>query len=118
MMRQHHRPPVIGGTSLITIFAVLCLIIFTLLTISTSIASRNLANRSHQAVEAYYEADSQAEIIFAQLRSGIIPSNVTVEQDTYAYTCPISDTQFLSVVITNHQGNWNIIRWEVVSTLQ
>lgn len=117
-MQKHDRPPIIGGTSLLTIFAVLCLIVFTLLTISTSIASRNLADRSHQAVQAYYTADSQAEIIFAQLRSGIVAEHVTVDGNTYAYTYPISDTQFLSVLLTESDGNWNVLRWEVVSTLQ
>ena len=125
MKQQTSRSPMVGGTSLITIFAVLCLIVFTLLTLSTVVASRDLAERSHDAVAAYYAADSQAEQIFAQaeqifaqLRAGVIPADVTVEGNRYCYTCPISDTQFLSVELVQENGDWNVIAWRTCSTIQ
>ena len=118
MKQPTSRSPMVGGTSLITIFAVLCLIVFTLLTLSTVVASRDLAERSHDAVTAYYAADSQAEQIFAQLRAGEIPAGVTVEENRYCYTCPISDTQFLSVELMEENGNWNVIVWRTCSTIQ
>ena len=118
MKQQTTRAPMVGGTSLITIFAVLCLIVFTLLTLSTVVASRNLAERSHDAVIAYYAADSKAEQIFAQLRSGTIPEGVIVDGNHYSYTCPISETQYLSVKLHLEDGNWNVVAWKTISTIQ
>lgn len=111
MHNKSQSTPIIGGTSLITIFAVLCLVVFTLLTLSTVTASRRLANASHEAVTAYYNADCSAEIIFAKLRNGTIPKEVTVNGNYYSYQCPISDTQYLSVELLHNDGNWTVIRW-------
>ena len=118
MKNREFRAPIVGGTSLITIFAVLCLIVFTLLTLSTVLASENLAERSHDAVVAYYAADSQAEAIFAQLRAGEVPQCVSVEGDLYSYACPISDTQSIQVVLSFADGQWNVVSWRSVSALQ
>ncbi len=96
---------------MITVFAVLCLIVFTLLTLSTVVASKNLAEASHNEVKAYYEADCEAERIFSQLRKGIIPDNVTVENNYYSYKCTISETQFIDVKISYIDGIWNVISW-------
>lgn len=117
MKNREFRAPIVGGTSLITIFAVLCLIVFTLLTMSTVLASRNLAERSHEAVRAYYAADSQAETIFAQLRGGEIPSNVVKNGEIYTYDCPISDTQYIHVVLSFADGRWNVIEWRAITEL-
>lgn len=117
MKNREFRAPIVGGTSLITIFAVLCLIVFTLLTLSTVTASKNLAERSHDAVQAYYAADSQAEAIFAQLREGTIPQGVSVEGNLYSYACPISDTQSIQVVLSYTDGHWDVVSWRSVSTL-
>ena len=107
-----------GGSSLLVIFAVLCLIVFTLLTLSTVNASRNLADRSHDAVAAYYEADARAEEIYAQLRAGNVPEGVVVEGNLYRYECPISDTQSIHVTLSCTEGQWNVLEWRSVSTLQ
>ena len=118
MIRKQQASPIIGGTSLITIFAVLCLVVFTLLTLSTVTASRRLATASHSAVSAYYNADCQAEFIFAQLRSGTTPESVTVNGNYYSYQCPISDTQYLLVELSYTNGNWSILRWCSMVSIQ
>ncbi len=112
MNNKRQSTPIIGGTSLITVFAVLCLVVFTLLTLSTVTASRRLAAASHDAVSAYYSADCEAEAIFAKLRGGaVVPEEVTVNGNYYSYQCPISDTQYLSVELSYIDGSWNVIRW-------
>ena len=55
--------PTVGGSSLLVIFAVLCLTVFALLTLSTVQANGRLSDRSAQAVLDYYQADTQAERI-------------------------------------------------------
>ena len=54
-------PAAVGGSSLLVIFAVLCLTVFALLTLSTAAADSRLSQDAADAVEAYYQADSQAE---------------------------------------------------------
>ena len=118
MKNKRNSAPIVGGTSLVTVFAVVCLVVFTLLTLSTVIASQNLATASHDAVKGYYNADAQAEAIFSKIRSGNIPDDVTVDGDIYSYQCNISDTQAISVVLEYSDDQWDIIKWCSVTTIQ
>ena len=111
---QNTRFPVIGGSSLLIIFAVLCLTVFALLGLSTVHANKRLSDISIQAVSDYYAADTQAEQILAQLRTGEIPAGVSRECDVFTYTCPISDTQQLEVAVRS--GDWEILCWRSVSS--
>ena len=110
--------PAVGGSSLLVIFAVLCLTVFALLALSTAQAGERLSSQSLQAVEAYYQADSRAEAILARLRLGELPPEVTAEgAGVYAYTCPISDTQALFVrVRVEEDGGYALLRWQAAST--
>jgi len=109
--------PSIGGNSLLTIFAVLCLIIFALLSLSTAQASARLSARSAEADAAYYEADCKAQEILAQIRSGSLPDGVSREGNIYSYSCKISDTQTLEVSVRLTDVNeYTILRWQSVST--
>ena len=113
---QEHQLPVIGGSSLLVIFAVLCLAVFALLGFSTVQADKRLADVSIQAVSDYYAADCAAEEILAKLRAGQLPEGVTLTGDVYAYSCPISPTQALQVEVRS--GDWEVLRWQAVSTIQ
>ena len=126
--------PITGGSSLLVIFAILCFTVFTLLALSTAQADNRLAEASAKAVSDYYEADLAAETILAQLRQGIIPETVQVQDNIYSYTCPISDTQVLMVEVmpvttetgsgtnaaasANSTSTWRILRWQAVSTVE
>ena len=107
--------PVVGGTSLLVMFAVLCLTVFALLGLSAVQAGTRLSQATAQAVSAYYQADCQAEEIFARLRSGEVPANVTETNGIYSYTCPISDTQQLQVALLEKTGEWTVLRWQAES---
>ena len=113
---KEHQLPVIGGSSLLVIFAVLCLTVFALLGFSTVQADKRLADVSIQAVSDYYAADCAAEEILAKLRAGQLPEGVTLTGDVYAYSCPISPTQALQVEVRS--GDWEVLRWQAVSTIQ
>lgn len=106
-----------GGTSLLIIFAVLCLTVFTLLSLSTVQADNRLSEASVRAVENYYAADLEAEEIFSALRAGEIPETVTVEESVYSYTCRISDTQELTVKLQKTDNVWTVLKWQAVSTV-
>lgn len=124
-------PPAVGGISLLVAFAVLCLTIFALLSLTTVQADVRLADASADAVTGYYAADCQAQEILAKLRNGEVPDGVTLTatvqeegetdpsqwQHQYAYACPISERQELQVnVAINPDGSYNIINWKAVSS--
>ena len=116
MNKTTQQLPVIGGSSLLVIFAVLCLTVFALLGFSTVQADKRLSDISAEAVSDYYAADCRAEEIFAQLRSGQMPEAVSMQGDIYSYSCTISPTQELQVLI--RAGDWTVLRWQAVSTVQ
>ena len=114
--RERFSPPVVGGTSLLVIFAVLALTVFALLSLSTALANDRLSSAAAQAVYDYYQADCQAEAILAQLRQGRQPPGVARQGDVFAYSCPISYTQTLLVEVRLDGDTYTILRWQAVST--
>ena len=60
-------PPPVGGASLLVVFAVLCLTVFALLSLSTVRANGRLSETSARAVADYYAADVKAQEILARL---------------------------------------------------
>jgi len=67
-----------GSASIILVFAVLCMTIFALISLSTSTADSQLTDRSMSMVLGYYEADKRAELIIAELlyKGGISEDSV------------------------------------------
>ncbi|OUQ81649.1 hypothetical protein [Flavonifractor sp. An100] len=116
--KETFSPPVVGGSSLLVIFAVLCLTIFALLALSGVQANQRLADAAVQAVSDYYQADCQAEQILAQLRQGERPQGVQEQNGIYTYSCPISDTQALEVAVELDGISYQILRWQAVSTAE
>lgn len=116
MGKDTHSPSVVGGSSLLVIFAVLCLTIFALLSLTTIQANGRLAAAATLAVTDYYQADGQAETILAQLRSGQHPAGVVQEGNRYTYSCPISATQALEVEVLLDGTDYTILRWQSAST--
>lgn len=115
--KRSFSPPVVGGSSLLVIFAVLCLTIFALLSLSTVQADGRLADASAQAVSSYYAADCQAEEILARIRAGQLPEGVEdAGGGLYRYAVPISDTQELRVTVTYFTpDDYRVIQWQAAS---
>ena len=128
--RQHFSPPAIGGTSLLVVFAVLCLTVFALLSLTTVQADVRMANASVKAIEDYYAADCQAQEILARLRNGEQPEGVEIIDRlgghySAHYAVPISDTQELQVEVelledgvewVDADWHYQVIRWQAVPT--
>lgn len=103
----------VGGSSILTIFAVLCFIVFALLSLSTAKADRNLSEKSVDAVSRYYAADTKAEEILASLRRGEVPEEVTEEDGgRYTYSCPVDDSQEIQVTVQIRGDSYKILRWQ------
>lgn len=108
-------PAIVGPSSLIVIFAVLCLSVFSILTLSTAKAQERLCVVSAESIKNYYKADCEAELILSKIRNGEMPSGVTVTGNVYSYKCPITESLFLEVEVLLEDGEWTVIRWESVS---
>lgn len=104
--------PSVGGSSIITIFAVLCFIVFALLSLSTSKADSTLTQKSVDSVQKYYQADIKAEVILSQLRRGEIPDYVYSEGNLYSYQCPIDENQQISVEVEINGDSYVVRKWK------
>ena len=111
-MRQSETPSAVGGSSLLVIFVVLCLTIFSVLSLSSVQADGRLSAASADAVYGYYAADSEAEEILAKLRRGEVPEGVQREGNRYMYTCAVSDVQTLRVEVELAGDSYRIIQWQ------
>lgn len=109
-------PVAVGVASLMVIFSALCLTVFALLTVSNANAELRLAQVSADAVCDYYTADSRAEQIFAELRAGNIPDNVTVTGSHYTYTCPVSGKLSLYVELEYADEQWKVLQWRAIAS--
>ena len=121
--REVFFPPAVGGISLLVAFAVLCLTVFALLSLTTVQADARLAEASARAVEEYYAADCAAQEILARLRNGETP--VEAESHSYdswhrgtryTYAVPISDSQELQVEVLLDGEDCEILRWQAQYT--
>ena len=126
----------IGGSSILVIFVLLCLITFATLTLTTALSGYNLSLRAAAASDEYFAADSRAEIILSEMSALIrssdadinviennltgIVSNAVFEQTAdgtgiISYYVPISYTRRLDVRLEvdyiNH--TMRIIMWRV-----
>jgi hypothetical protein len=117
-MHEERSMPMVGGSSLLVIFSVLCLTMFALLSMSEVQAYGRLSDKSAESAEAYYAADCEAQQILAQLRSGELPPEVTVQGNEYYYVCTVSDTQQLEVEVRIDGSAYTILRWQTVSVAE
>lgn len=119
MKKEGNSLSLLGGSSLLTIFSVLCLTVLALLSLTSVTARQRLSDSAISSVEAYYAADTQAEVIFARLRNGETVEGVEREKEIYRYQCPISENRTLFVTLEKDGDTWQVLRWqEVANPLQ
>ena len=111
-------PPAVGGSSLLVIFAVLCLTVFALLSFSTVQAEKRLSDKAAKSVSDYYRADLEAEKIYARLRSGEMVPGVMEIGGIYRYSCPVSENQTLWVELEQKEDTWRVLRWQTTARME
>ena len=109
-------PTSVGGCSLLVIFGVLCLTVLALLSLSTALAEKREAEASARAVHAWYDADLQAQQIYASIRNGEVVPGVAVEGQTYRFCVPISLHQFLAAEVEKRSDGWVVLSWKAVAS--
>ncbi len=106
---------VVGAPSLLVIFSVLCLLIFSIISLNTANAGKRLSILSAQSTLSYYQADARANELLAMIRSGNIPDGVTERDGIYSFSCEISDVLDLSVEVSvSENGGYKILKWQSI----
>jgi len=112
---RRFSPAPVGIASLLCIFAVLCLTVFALLTLSAVRTNQQFSDRAAETVSAYYEADCLAQELLARLRSGQRPEEVSETDGVFSYRCRVTDTQVLEAAVYLREDSWEILRWQLCS---
>lgn len=108
----------LGGSSLLMVFGVLCLTVFALLCLSSVQAEWRLSQAAANSAAAYYDAENEAEEIFARLRLGEPVPGVEEKDGIHRYSCPISENSRLEVTLSKKGENWMVLRWQVVTEVK
>jgi len=118
----------VGSVSIVLIFTVLCLTVFSLITFYVAGNDKTLADAKAEAVVSYYEADTRAEAILAEILSmQDIPDKIndTPIFSEYAddnkteiiyFQVPISDVSAIYVNVARGEETYNILSWKMIFT--
>jgi len=118
----------VGSASVVLVFAVLCLSVFSLITLVVASNDKALAASEAKLVVGYYEADTLAELVLAELLSAdVVPSSIRgidinarwneqLNMDTVYFYCHISDTKVLYVYLAFFEDTYNILSWRMINT--
>ena len=108
-----------GAVSLVMIFCVLCLAVFSVLTLATADREAKLSEMSARSAAEYYQADHDATVIAAALKNGDpLPVDVDIVRDggTASFLLPMGESLGLDVALSVHDGACEILRWQTVYT--
>ena len=120
----------VGSASIILVFAVLCLTVFSLITFVVAGNDKILAESESRFVLGYYEADGLAERVLNEILKtelGITPDSilgVDIESEydmamgstVFFYSCPLSDEKELYVKLSRSYDSYDILSWRMRDT--
>jgi hypothetical protein len=119
----------VGSASIVLVFSVLCLTVFSLITFVVAGNEKALVDAERELVTGYYEADALAEHVLAEILSGdmffpntILGVDVDVHwnseyrEETLVYYCTISDTKELHVEVALRWDSFDILNWRMRDT--
>ena len=118
----------VGSASMVLVFAVLCLTIFSLITFVVANNERAVVEAKVNLVTGYYEADALAEqILIDILAADTVPSsshgveiltrwNEELDVDTIYYYCDISPVKALYVNLVVRDDSYDILSWRMRDT--
>jgi hypothetical protein len=118
----------VGSASIVLVFAVLCLTVFSLITFIIANNDKALVDAQAQLVVGYYNADTLAEYIAAEIAAAdSLPDrirNIEIvsgqDNETGAkiasFACPISDNKELYVRLGISGDSYDILSWRMRDT--
>ena len=104
----------IGSASVVLVFAVLCLTIFTVISYVTAVNEQNLTAAEVRLVKAYYAADAAAESILAEILYNFSNKTPISNQSTACYYSKASASNqgiagsIMGIEVTSF-WDWNIL---------
>ena len=115
----------IGITSMTVILCVLCLTVFSVLSLSTALTEQKLAEKRAVSVQNYYLAETDVTKIVNDLQMKFEngedvfayanKNGIVVKGDLFFFHKAIDDGQDLSVVL-QYKNGFDILEWKIVST--
>ena len=116
----------VGSASIILVFTVLCLTVFSLITYRIASNDRTLVDAEVKLVTGYYSADTLAEQILAQITAAesIPQSHLGVEIETLSHNNPEAEIVVFSIPVTEavellveaviYDSAYDIISWQLM----
>ena len=122
----------VGSASIVLVFAVLCLTIFSLISFIVTQNTKALVDAEAEFVKGYYKADSRAELILAEiLNSETIPTQIQdiiinieqvsdLESNIINFAYPIYDTNYkdLFVRVSLGEESYSVLSWRVIDNAE
>lgn len=85
-MKKNNIPFItVGSTSLLITFLILCLVIFSVLSLSSAVAGQKLENKSAKRTEEYYNASNQANDVLARVDQCLVEAYEKTKTKTAYY---------------------------------
>ena len=119
----------IGSASIILVFAVLCLSVFSLITFVVAGNDKALIDAEAQLVTGYYDADRRAEQALAEiLETGDVSDDSlgiddirftwdpVLSADVVQFNCRITDKKSLYVKVAIDFLSYDILSWKMIDT--
>lgn len=109
----------VGAASIVMIAAVLCLTVFSVLSLVASHNDSALSVRTVEAAQTYYTADRKAQFIIAEVdelvRSGggFEMEGVTVEEGKVSFAVIVDGSRVLNVVLDTANGGAEILEYRL-----
>lgn len=111
----------IGSASVIVVFVILCLTVFSFLSFEMACVDKAATDKWRRSVNAYYAADGAAEKILAKILEEDeippfvrgVPIKVSTEKGskTVRFSCPVSEQKELSVEVLISESRCQILEW-------
>jgi len=118
----------VGSASIVLVFAVICLTVFSLITLIVASNDKALVEAEVRRITGYYNADTQAEYILSELLAAdTLPSSVRgvdimtqwseeLGMETTYFFCPISNITALYVELALRGDSFDILSWRMWNT--
>jgi hypothetical protein len=118
----------IGSSSIVLVFAVLCLTIFSMISLTIATSERTLTDAEVEMVVNYYLADALAEEILAYIRiaGNAVPQTIqgiSIQQEReedilfLSFINPITELKGLYVRIALRNNVYDILQWRMIDLL-
>ena len=125
-MAEHKTPKIsIGITSMTVILCVLCLTVFSVLTLSTALSERGLSEKRAAEAKEYYDADREAAVLVNAMQKALEQgedvyefaeqNGIVVKDHMFRFQKTIDEGQELDVVLRLSE-QIEIETWQVIST--